>query len=145
MWKRAKPTTIISGCVGIAGYLLERGLDMAGITLSLGWAVVLWVISGIFILFAVIVGFNAYIWPALRTIRIIRRKDGKISEAKTESGVIEKREALDSNLSITTADIFTRVHTCSQCGWGFRVLTTTLGKSVITCPKCGNVENNTRR
>ena len=74
MGKRAKPTTIISASLGVAGYLVERGLDMAGITLSLGWAIILWVISGILILFAGFVGFKAYIWPFLRNIRIVRKK-----------------------------------------------------------------------
>ena len=74
MRKQAKPTTIVSASLGVAGYLVERGLDMAGITLSLGWAIVLWVISGILILFAGFVGFKAYIWPFLRNIRIVREK-----------------------------------------------------------------------
>ena len=140
MGKRAKPTTIISGCVGIAGYLLERGLDMAGITLSLGWAIVLWIISGILILVAIIVGFNAYLWPILRTVRIIRRKAGGISEAKTESGEIEKREALDSNMSIRFYDHkLVRVHKCSQCGFGFTV---SVFNHHATCPNpnCKNID-----
>ena len=74
MGKKAKPTTIISASLGVAGYLLERGLDMAGVTLSLGWAIVLWVISGILILFAAVVGFKSYMWPFLRSIRIVRNK-----------------------------------------------------------------------
>ena len=74
MGKRAKPTTIISASLGIASYLVERGLDMAGITISIGWAIVLWVISGVLILVAIIVGFKSYIWPFLRSIRIVRNK-----------------------------------------------------------------------
>ncbi len=74
MGKRVKPTTIISASLGIASYLVGRGLDMAGITLSLGWAIVLWVISGILILFAGFVSFKAYIWPFFRNIRIVREK-----------------------------------------------------------------------
>ncbi len=38
-----KTKTIIAGSFGIGSYLLERGLDMANITLSIGWAIVLWV------------------------------------------------------------------------------------------------------
>lgn len=74
MGKRAKPATIISASLGIAGYLLERGLDMAGVTLPLGWAIVLWIISGVLILVAAGVGFKSYMWPFLRSIRIVRNK-----------------------------------------------------------------------
>ncbi len=47
---------------------------MAGITLSLGWAIVLWAVSGVLILIAVVVGFMSYMWPFLRTIKIVRKK-----------------------------------------------------------------------
>ncbi len=51
----------------------------------------------------------------------------------------------NSNLSITYSpmDKYVRVHKCSRCGWGFKVLSTMLGQPTITCPKCGNVEENT--
>ena len=74
MGKRAKPTTIISASLGVAGYLLERGLDMAGVTLSLEWAIVLWAVSGVLILLATVVGFKSYCWPFLKSIRIVRNK-----------------------------------------------------------------------
>jgi len=70
MGKRAKPATIISASLGIAGYLVAMGLDMAGVTLSLGWAIVLWAISGGLILFAGFIAFKVYLWPILRRIRL---------------------------------------------------------------------------
>jgi len=70
MWKRPKPTTIISVSVAIAIFFAERGLDMFGMTISFGWAVVLWTISAAFMFLAVLVVFRSYILPFLRTIHV---------------------------------------------------------------------------
>jgi len=45
-----------------------------GIKLPLTWAIVLWVISGILIIFAGIVAFGSCIWPFLKTIRVVRQR-----------------------------------------------------------------------
>ena len=46
--------------------MLALALNMAGITLPIGWARVLWSISGALILFAIIVAIRAYVVPLFR-------------------------------------------------------------------------------
>lgn len=73
-----KTKPIIAGSFGIGSYLLERGLDMANITLSIGWAIALWVIGGLLILYAIIMTFKLYIYPFFKRVRIngvIRQKN----------------------------------------------------------------------
>ena len=101
MGKKAKPTTIISASLGGAVILSERGLDMAGITLSIGWAIVLWVISGILVLFAGVIAFRAYALPFLR-----REKANK-SELKVTITNIKIGEGIsnDSFLFLVTVKL----------------------------------------
>ena len=62
--------TAITNIFGIAGYLVERGLDMAGITISLQWAIFLWVISGFLLLAGFVMLFKWYLIPFMKRIRI---------------------------------------------------------------------------
>jgi len=82
MGKGTKPTTIISASLGAGCYLLERGFDMAGIMLPFQWALVLWIIGGFLILFAFVVAIKVYIFPFLRTIRIMRIPQKQEAELK---------------------------------------------------------------
>jgi len=81
--------------------------------------------------------FSVAIW-AIRSKTTVKDKETPVNESKLSS--IEQNKSLQTQNQLDIGALlgYVHAHKCSKCGWGIRA---GLFNRVVTCPKCGNVDN----
>lgn len=113
----------------IFAVVVAVGLAIWNIIKELSWPWIIGISIGVFLIIIALIRLIVF---------LIKKSEKEKAKAKNKS------ENLDKNLTINyePMDKYIRVHTCSQCGWGYKVFSKMLENRTIKCPKCGNVEVN---